>query len=117
MKVVDFRLALTARVGGVHLGDGGNDGAVHTPVALDHVVREEAAGAQLGDAWRLHADAGGEVVLPVAITAVRPAAAQLVGLGVHCGVHALLGESAKQLLHVDGVVVKTRHGEHVRRWV
>ena len=56
-------------------------------------------------------------MLPVAITAVRPAAAQLVGLGVHCGVHALLGESAKQLLHVDGVVVKTRHGEHVRRWV
>ena len=38
MKVVDFRLALTARVGGVHLGDGGNEGAVRALVALDHVV-------------------------------------------------------------------------------
>ncbi len=104
MKVGDFRLALSARAGGVHFGDGGNEGAVHTPVALDHVLRQRA-------------DAGGEVVLPVAITAVRPAAAQLVGLGVHCGVHDLLGESAKQLLHVDGVVVKTGHGDHVRRWV
>lgn len=83
-------------------------------MALDHVVREEAAGAQLGDALRQCVDAGGEAVLSVAITAVRQAAAQLVGLGVHYGVHDLLGESGKQLLHVDGAVDKTGHGEHVR---
>ena len=41
-------------------------------------------------------------------------AAQLVGLGVHYGVHDMLGESAKQLLYVDGAVDKTGHGEHVR---
>ena len=56
-------------------------------------------------------------VLPVAVSAVRPAAAELVGLGVNHGVHDLLGESAKQLLHVDGAVVETGHGEHVRRLV
>lgn len=66
-KVVDFRLALTARAGGVHLGDGGNEGAVYTPVTLDRVVREKAAGAQLGDAPRQRVDTGGEAVLPVAI--------------------------------------------------
>lgn len=47
-----------ARAGGVHLGDGGNEGAVHAPVALDHVVREEAAGAELWDAQRQRAGAG-----------------------------------------------------------
>ena len=47
-----------ARAGGVHLGDGGNEGAVHAPVALDHVVREEAAGAELRDAQRQRAGAG-----------------------------------------------------------
>lgn len=65
--MVDFRLALTARAGGVHLGDGGNEGAVHTPVTLDRVVWEEAPGAQLGDAPRERVDTGGEAVLPVAI--------------------------------------------------
>ncbi len=42
---------------------------------------------------------------------------RMVGLGVHHGVHDLLGESAKQLLHVDGAVIETGHGEHVRRRV
>lgn len=87
------------------------------PVALEHVLREEAAGAQLGDAQRQRADAGGERPLAVAVSAVRPAAAQLVGLGVHHGVHDLLGEPAEQLPHVDGAVVETGHGEHVRRRV
>lgn len=36
-----------AGAGGVHLG-GGDEGAVHALVALDHVVREEAAGASFG---------------------------------------------------------------------
>lgn len=106
-----------ARAGGVHLGDGGNEGAVRALVALDHVVREEAAGAELRDAQRQRADAGGERPLAVAVSAVRPAPAQLVGLGVHHGVHDLLGEAPEQLLHVDGAVVETGHGEHVRRRV
>ena len=76
-----------ARAGGVHLGDGGDEGAVHALVALEHVLREEAAGARLR--------------IPVAVATVRPAAAQLVGLGVHHGVHDLLGEPAKQLLHIS----------------
>ncbi len=82
-----------ARAGGVHLGDGGHEGAVHALVALDHVVGEEAARAELRDAQRQRADAGGEAALPVAVAAVRPAAAQLVGLGVHHGIHDLLGEA------------------------
>lgn len=55
--------------------------------------------------------------LAVAVSAVRPAAAQLVGLGVHHGVHDLLGEAPEQLLHVDGAVVGAGHGGHVRRRV
>lgn len=106
-----------ARAGGVHLGDGGDESAVHALVALERVVREKAAGAELRDAQRQRADAGGEGPLPVAVSAVRPATAQLVGLGVHHGVHDLLGEPAKQLLYVDGAVVETGHGEHVRRRV
>lgn len=58
-----------------------------------------------------------QTAIPVAVSAVRPSTAQLVGLGVHHGVHDLLGEPAKQLLHVDGAVVETGHGEHVRRRV
>lgn len=80
-----------ARARGAHLGDGGDEGAVDAPVVLEHVLREEAAGAQLGDAQRQRADAGGERPLAVAVPAVRPAAAQLVGLGVHHDVHDLLG--------------------------
>ena len=106
-----------ARARGVHLGDGSDEGAVDAPVALEHVLREEAAGAQLGDVQRQSADAGCERPLAVAVSAVRPATARLVGLGAHHGVHDLLGESAKQLLHVDGAVVETGHGEHVRRRV
>lgn len=53
----------------------------------------------------------------VAVSAVRPATAQLVGLGVHRGVHDLFGESGEQLPHVDGAVAETGHGEYVRRRV
>lgn len=106
-----------ARARGVHLGDGGDEGAADAPVALEHVLREEAAGAQFGDAQRQRADAGGEQPLAVAVSAVRPATAEPVGLGVHHGVHDLLGEPAEQLLHVDGAVVETGHGKHVRRRV
>ena len=48
---------------------------------------------------------------------VRPATAQLVGLGVHHCVRDLLNEAPEQFLHVDGAVVKTGYGEHVRRQV
>lgn len=106
-----------ARAGGVHLRHGGHEGAVHAPVALNHVLGEEAARAQLGDTKRQRAHAGGERPLAVAVAAVHPAAAQLVGLRVHHGVHDLLGEAPEQLLHVDGAVVEPGHGEHVRRRV
>ena len=42
------------------LGRGDHEGAVDALVALEHVLREEAAGAQLGDAQCQRADAGGE---------------------------------------------------------
>ena len=101
------------RVGGVHLGHGGHEGAVDAPVALNHVLREETAGAQFGDAQRRRSHAGGGAVLVVSVSAVGPAAARLVGLGIH----DLLGESAKQLLHIDGAVVEPGHGEYVRHRV
>lgn len=56
-----------------------------------------AAGAQLWDAQRQRNDAGGEAALQVAVAAVRPASAKLVGPSVHHCVHDLLGESTKQL--------------------
>lgn len=86
-------------------------------MALDHVLRVETAGAQFGDAQRQRSHAGGGAVLAVSVSAVGPAAARLVGLGVHRGVHDLLGESAKQLLHIDGAVVEPGHGEYVRHRV
>lgn len=42
------------------------------------------------------------------------ATAQQVGLGVHLGVLDLLDKPAEQVPHVDGAVVETGHGEHVR---
>ena len=102
-----------ARAGGVHLGDGRHERAVDPLVALDHVLREEAAGAELGDAEREGPHARRQRSLAVSVAAVGAAAAELVGLGVHHGVDHLLGQSAEQLLHVDGAVVEPRHGEHV----
>ena len=75
-------------------------------MALDHVVREEAAGAELRDAQRQRADACGEAALPVAVSAVGPATAQLVGLGVHHGVHDLLGEAPEHVVNADGASSK-----------
>lgn len=66
---------------------------------------------------RIASQARDQTALPVAVSVVRPATAQLVGFGVHHGVHDLFGESAKQLLHVDGAVVEAGHGTHVRRRV
>ena len=38
-------------------------------------------------------------------------------ISVHHCVRDLLGDAPERLLHVDGAVVKTGHGEHVRRQV
>lgn len=57
---------------------------------------------------------GGTVKILSQIVLFSPAAAQLVGLGVHHGVHHLLGEAPEQLLHVGGAVAEPGHGEHVR---
>lgn len=98
----------------VHLDHGGHEGTADALASLDHVLREEAVGTQLRDARRQRIDTGGEAALAVAVAAVRPAAAQSVGLGVQHGVHDLLGKPTKQLLYVDGAVFEPRHGEHVR---
>lgn len=68
-----------AGVDSVHLDHGGHEGEIDALVAFDHLLREEAAGAQLGDAQRQRADAGGKRPLAVAVAAVGTASAQLVG--------------------------------------
>lgn len=101
----------------VHLDHGGHEGTADALASLDHALREEAVGTQLRDARRQRIDTGGEAALEVAVAAVRPDAAHSVGLGVHHGVHDLIGEPAQQLLHVDGAVFEPGHGEHVRHQV
>ena len=96
---------------GVHLDHGGHEGEIDALVAFDHLLREEAAGAQLGDARRQCAGAGGKRPLEVAVAAVGTASAQLVGPGVHHGVLELLGKPAEQIPHVDDVVVEPGRGE------
>ena len=101
----------------MHLDHGGHEGTADALASFDHVLREETAGAQLRNALRQRADASGEAALEVAVAAVRSDAAHSVGLGVHHGVHDLIGEPAQQLLHVDGAVFEPGQGEHVRRQV
>ena len=85
------------------------------PVALAFQATARPSGVSaLSTHQRAHT--GGERPLAVAVAAVR-AAAQLVGLRVHHGVHDLFGESGEQLPHVDGAVAETGHGEYVRRRV
>ena len=71
-----------AGAGGVHLGHGGHDGPVDALVALYHVVREEAAGPQLGHPERQRAHARGQLPLPVAVPAVAGGLAELVDLAL-----------------------------------
>ena len=71
------------RARGAHLGHRRGHGAVGSLVALDDVLGEEAAAAQLGYAQRDVADARGQVALAVAVAAVGASGAQLVDLGVH----------------------------------
>ena len=102
-------------------GPAGEDDAFHKKHSLESMWQvkffNHCSVADKGCDQRQRADAGGERPLAVAFSAVRPAAAQLVALGVHHGVHDLLGEPAEQLLHFDGAVVEQGHGEHVRRRV
>lgn len=57
---------------------------------------------------REHAHACDGALFAAAVAAVRPATAQLVGLGVHLGVHDPFGEAPVQLLHV--VVPSSKRG-------
>ena len=93
---------------GHHLGHGGDDRAVDARVALDQVLREVAAGAQLRDPQVDGADAGDEPALAVAVALVA-ALARLVGLGVHVLVDERLGHHPDQLRHVHHAVVESRH--------
>ena len=93
---------------GVHLAHGRDYRAVRLLVALDHVVGEEAAGAQLGYPERQRPHAGHQPPLAVAVPAVARRAAELVCLGAHDLVHHALGELAEQLPHVHEPVPEAR---------
>ena len=99
---------------GHHLGDRGDDRAVRARVALDQVLGEVAAGAQLRDPEVDGADAGGELALAVAISPVAGLAG-LVGLGVHDLVDERLGHDPDQLRHVHHAVVESRHQGRIGR--
>lgn len=66
---------------------------------LGHPLRLANASAR-----GVHLDHGGHE--STADAPVHSDAAHSVGLGVHHGVHDLIGERAQQLLHVDGAVVE-----------
>ena len=93
---------------GDHLRDRCDHGAVGARVAGEQVLREVAAGAQLGDAQADLADARDEGALPVAVPAVA-LGARLLGLRVHDLVHERLGHRADELAEVDHPVVEPGH--------
>ncbi len=97
------------RARGVHLGDRRRHCAVDALVALDDVLGEEAAAAQLGYAKRDVADARREVAFAVAVAAVGASCAQLVCLGVHYRVDHVLGERPYQFPQVDQAILEPRH--------
>ena len=85
-----------AGAGRVHLGHGRHERAVDALVALEDVLGQEAARPELGDSQVERAHACLEAAVPVAVPAVGPIAAELVGLLVHDGVDNLLGEQPEQ---------------------
>lgn len=93
---------------GDHLRHGGDHGAVDPLVAPDHVLREEAPAPQLRDPGRSPADAGVQAALAVAVPAVGPALAELVGLGVHDLADRRLGGRSHDLLEARHAVVEPR---------
>ena len=96
----------------VHLGHRRDQRAVHAAVALDEVVGEERAGAQLRDPERHVADGGGQAPLAVAVAGVRPLGAALavgrpaflVGPRRHRGVRHELEHPAPELAQVDALL-------------
>ena len=95
--------------GGVHLGHRRHDRAVDALVALDHVLREEAARPQLRYPHRDAADARDQVALAVAVAAVGASRAQLVGPGAHDRVRDVLGDAPHEPPRVHRSVFEPRH--------
>ena len=95
--------------GGVHLGHRRHDRAVDALVALDHVLRGEAARPQLRYPRRDVADARDRVALAVAVAAVGASRAQLVGLGVLNRARGVLGDAPHGLPQVHRPVLEPRH--------
>lgn len=106
-----------AGAGRVHLGHGRHERAVDTLVALEDVLREEAARPEFGDSQVERAHARLERAVAVAVPAVGPIAAELVGPLVHDGVDHLLGEQPEQRLDVDHPVGRPRDGGLLRHRV
>ena len=106
-----------AGAGGVHLGHRRDERAVDALVALEDVLGEEAARPELGDSQVERAHARLERAVAVAVPAVGPIAAELVGLLVHDGVDHLLGEQPEQRLDVDHPVGRPRDGGLIRHRV
>lgn len=79
----------------------GRQRPVHALVALEHVVGEEAARAQLGYAQGERAHARDQLALPVAVPAVAGVPAELVRLRAHHLVDDGLRQLPKHLLEVD----------------
>lgn len=98
-----------AGAGSARLRHGGHDGPVDALVALEHVLGEEAPGAQLRHPGRQRANAGDEHALPIAVPAVARGLAELVGLGARDLVDHGLGQLPEDLLQVDGAVREAGH--------
>lgn len=88
------------RTCGVHLGHRRHHGAVDALLALDDILGEEAAAAQLGYAQRDVARVRDQVALAVAVAAVGASSAQLVCLGIHYRVDHVLDERPYQFSQV-----------------
>ena len=104
-----------ARARGARLGRGRRQGPAGPLAPRDDVLGEEAARAQLGHPERELAHAGLERARPAAVPAVAGGLAHLVGPGVHDAVGDVLGESADELLQVDGPVLEPGHRARLHR--
>lgn len=71
-------------------------------MALNHVLREEAAEAQLGNVQCQCADEGGERPLAVTVSAVRSAAAQLLGEGLSSSCMSMAPSSKRGMASMSG---------------
>ena len=78
-------------------------------MALDDVLREEAAAPGLGHAQVEPPHAHLEPAAPVPVAAVAGRLEHLLGLRGHRAVGNVLGDLADQLLKVDAAVLEPRH--------